>query len=114
MESYLKLKSHLEKNQYAWSITGVAGFIGSNLLEELLKLNQKVVGLDNFLTGKKQNLTEVQEIVSKEQWDNFDLVEGDICDIDTCSEITKGVNYVLHQAALGSVPRSLIDPINLN
>ncbi len=114
MESYLKLKSHLEKNQYAWSITGVAGFIGSNLLEELLKLNQKVVGLDNFLTGKKQNLTEVQEIVSKEQWDNFDLVEGDICDIDTCSEITKGVNYVLHQAALGSVPRSLIDPIKTN
>ncbi len=114
MESYLKIKSHLEKNQYVWLITGVAGFIGSNLLEELLKLNQRVVGIDNFLTGRKQNLLEVQETISKLQWKNFDLVEGDICDLDICSEITKGVNYVLHQAALGSVPRSLKDPILTN
>ena len=114
MESYLKLKSHLEKNQYVWLITGVAGFIGSNLLEELLKLNQRVIGVDNFLTGHKQNLLEVQQNTSKQQWDNFDLVEGDICDLDLCSEITNGVNFVLHQAALGSVPRSILDPIITN
>ena len=114
MESYSNLKYQLENNQYVWLITGVAGFIGSNLLEELLKLNQRVVGLDNFLTGKKQNLLEVQEIVSKEQWDNFDFVEGDICNLEICSKITKGVNFVLHQAALGSVPRSIKDPIPTN
>lgn len=114
MEPYLKLKDHLENNQYVWLITGVAGFIGSNILEELLKLNQRVVGLDNFLTGQKHNLHEVKEIVSKEQWGNFDLVEGDICNLETCFEITKGVNHVLHQAALGSVPRSIKDPIPTN
>jgi len=114
MESYLKLKSHLEKNQYVWLITGVAGFIGSNLLEVLLKLNQRVIGIDNFLTGHKQNLLEVQKNTPKHQWENFDFVEGDICDLNLCSEITNGVNYVLHQAALGSVPRSILDPIITN
>jgi UDP-N-acetylglucosamine 4-epimerase len=114
MESYLKLKEHLATNQYNWLITGVAGFIGSNLLQELLELNQKVMGLDNFLTGKKHNLNEVKKIVSKEQWKNFYFVQGDLCDLDTCMEITKNINYVLHQAALGSVPRSIKDPIKTN
>ena len=115
MESYLKLKSHLEKNQYVWLITGVAGFIGSNLLEELLKLNQRVVGIDNFLTEHKQNLLEVQNNTPKHQWDNFELVEGDICDLELCFlKLLMVLNYVLHQAALGSVPRSILDYIITN
>ena len=114
MESYNSLKEHLRLNQYTWLITGVAGFIGSNLLESLLELEQKVVGLDNFLTGNNKNLLEVQESVSLPQWDNFHFVEGDICNLSTCFEVTKGVNFVLHQAALGSVPRSIEDPIKTN
>ena len=114
MESYSRLKKHLEINQYTWLITGVAGFIGSNLLQDLLELNQKVKGLDNFLTGQKHNLHEVKKIVSKDQWQNFDFIEGDICDLDVCMEVTKNINYVLHQAALGSVPRSIKDPIKTN
>ncbi|TJR68409.1 Vi polysaccharide biosynthesis UDP-N-acetylglucosaminuronic acid C-4 epimerase TviC, partial [Escherichia coli] len=95
-------------------ITGVAGFIGSNLLEALLKLNQKVVGLDNFATGHQANLDEVKESVSAEQWSAFTFVEGDICEPETCVEVVKGVDHVLHQAALGSVPRSIKDPITTN
>ncbi|HDX7746145.1 TPA: Vi polysaccharide biosynthesis UDP-N-acetylglucosaminuronic acid C-4 epimerase TviC [Escherichia coli] len=97
-----------------WLITGVAGFIGSNLLEALLKLNQKVVGLDNFATGHQANLDEVKESVSAEQWSAFTFVEGDICEPETCVEVVKGVDHVLHQAALGSVPRSIKDPITTN
>ncbi|WP_252389321.1 NAD-dependent epimerase/dehydratase family protein [Escherichia coli] len=95
-------------------MTGVAGFIGSNLLEALLKLNQKVVGLDNFATGHQANLDEVKESVSAEQWSAFTFVEGDICEPETCVEVVKGVDHVLHQAALGSVPRSIKDPITTN
>jgi UDP-N-acetylglucosamine 4-epimerase len=98
----------------SWLITGVAGFIGSNLLEALLKQNQFVVGLDNFSIGKKKNLDEVQNLVSSEQWQRFRMIEGDICNLDYCSSACKGVDYVLHQAALGSVPRSIKDPINTN
>ncbi len=94
-----------------WLITGCAGFIGSNLLEHLLKLNQTVVGLDNFSTGKQQSLDEVQTLVSAEQWGRFTFVEGDICATETCQSVCKGVDYVLHQAALGSVPRSIADPL---
>ena len=84
MEAYNSLKKHLQLNQYTWLITGVAGFIGSNLLESLLELDQKVIGLDNFLTGNNKNLLEVQECVSLPQWDNFHFVEGDICNLSTC------------------------------
>ena len=94
-----------------WLITGVAGFIGSNLLEYLLKSDQHVVGLDNFATGHRRNLDEVRASVSAEQWARFRFIEGDIRDLETCREACTDVDYVLHQAALGSVPRSLDDPI---
>ena len=101
-------------NNSTWLITGVAGFIGSNLLEFLLKNNQKVIGLDNFLTGHLANLNEVENEVSSRQWENFKFIDGDICDFNTCLEVTNSVDFVLHQAALGSVPRSLEDPIKTN
>ena len=97
-----------------WLITGVAGFIGSNLLETLLKLNQNVVGLDNFATGHQHNLDEVQSLVKPEQWANFKFYEGDIRNFGDCQTACAGVDYVLHQAALGSVPRSIADPITTN
>jgi UDP-N-acetylglucosamine/UDP-N-acetylgalactosamine 4-epimerase len=97
-----------------WLITGVAGFIGSNLLEALLKLNQQVIGLDNFLTGHIANLEEVKEHVSSEQWRYFTFIEGDIRDLTVCRNVCNGVDYVLHQAALGSVPRSIENPIATN
>ena len=97
-----------------WLITGVAGFIGSNLLEALLKLDQRVVGLDNFFTGYRANLDEVRAQVRPAQWLNFRFIEGDIRSLETCREACKDVQYVLHHAALGSVPRSLEDPILTN
>nr|WP_304442222.1 NAD-dependent epimerase/dehydratase family protein [Polaromonas sp. OV174] len=97
-----------------WLITGVAGFIGSNLLETLLKLDQRVVGLDNFATGHQRNLDEVQTLVTPEQWANFNFINGDIRELADCQKSCRGVDYVLHQAALGSVPRSLADPIITN
>ena len=97
-----------------WLITGTAGFIGSNLLEHLLKLNQKVIGLDNFATGHRHNLDEVQSLVTPDQWSRFTFIEGDICNQADCVKACKGVDYVLHQAALGSVPRSINDPITTN
>jgi len=95
-------------------VTGAAGFIGSNLVETLLKLNQSVVGLDNFLTGHQHNLDEVKKLVTPDQWGRFTFIEGDIRDITTCESACAGADYVLHQAALGSVPRSLEDPITTN
>jgi UDP-N-acetylglucosamine 4-epimerase len=97
-----------------WLITGVAGFIGSNLLETLLKLDQKVVGLDNFATGHQHNLDEVKASVTRRQWSNFNFIEGDIRQFADCQKACNGVDYVLHQAALGSVPRSIVDPITTN
>lgn len=97
-----------------WLITGVAGFIGSNLLEALLKLNQQVVGLDNFLTGHMGNLEEVQSLVTPEQWSNFTFIENDIRGLATCQKACDRVDYILHQAALGSVPRSIENPIATN
>ncbi|MCK9510570.1 MAG: NAD-dependent epimerase/dehydratase family protein [Pigmentiphaga sp.] len=97
-----------------WLITGVAGFIGSNLLETLLLEDQSVTGLDNFATGYRHNLDEVRRRVSAEQWARFHFIEGDITSLATCHDACRGVNYVLHQAALGSVPRSLADPIATN
>jgi UDP-N-acetylglucosamine 4-epimerase len=95
-------------------ITGVAGFIGSNLLETLLKQNQNVVGLDNFSTGHQKNLQEVRRLVSSEQWSRFRFIEGDIRNLEDCKAACEGADVVLHQAALGSVPRSIEDPINTN
>lgn len=109
-----EIKSYLRDNQKTWLITGVAGFIGSNLLESLLLLNQKVVGLDNFATGHQYNLDEVQSLVTEDQWAQFTFIEGDICDADVCQKAVVGVNYVLHEAALGSVPRSIADPLTTN
>jgi UDP-N-acetylglucosamine 4-epimerase len=114
MSTYENLKTHLKSKQYTWLITGVAGFIGSNLLETLLQLNQKVLGLDNFATGHQHNLNEVQNLVSEEQWQNFIFMEADICNLADCQIACFGVDYVLHQAALGSVPRSVSDPIITN
>jgi UDP-N-acetylglucosamine 4-epimerase len=114
MSAYELLKNNLRANPKTWLVTGCAGFIGSNLLEQLLKLGQTVVGLDNFSTGKQRNLDEVQSLVSTEQWARFLFIQGDICDLTTCREACAGVDYVLHQAALGSVPRSIDDPIASN
>lgn len=111
MTKYQETTRHLQENQYCWLITGVAGFIGSSLLEALLRLNQKVIGLDNFSTGYQHNLDQVCELVGKEAWLNFTFAQGDIRDLETCKEVCAGVDYVLHEAALGSVPRSIKDPI---
>ena len=108
------IKKVLASNQYNWLITGVAGFIGSNLLEMLLTNNQKVVGLDNFSTGSPENLMDVQKSISSSHWNNFNFIEGDICNIHDCEIALKNVDFVLHQAALGSVPRSLKNPIATN
>lgn len=112
--SYKNIQADLKASPRTWLITGVAGFIGSNLLETLLQLNQKVVGLDNFSTGFQHNLAEVQSLVSEEQWRCFTFIEGDIRNPATCRQACRGSDYVLHQAALGSVPRSIEDPINTN
>ena len=114
MSAYETLKTQLQSKQHTWLITGAAGFIGSNLLEALLLLNQKVVGLDNFSTGHQRNLDEVQSIVTPVQWQNFYFMQADICNLASCQTACTGVDYVLHQAALSSVPRSVEDPITTN
>ena len=114
MTAYDQLQARLATEPHTWLITGVAGFIGSNLLETLLNLNQRVVGLDNFATGRQRNLDEVQSLVTPAQWINFNLIQGDIRELADCQKACEGVDYVLHQAALGSVPRSLLDPIATN
>ena len=114
MSQYQTVCEQLKQVPKTWLVTGVAGFIGSNLLETLLLLNQKVVGLDNFATGFQHNLDEVQALVSAEQWQGFQFIEGDIRNLDDCNTACAGVDYVLHQAALGSVPRSIADPIATN
>ncbi len=114
MTRYKEIIKKLEKSPKTWLITGCAGFIGSNLLETLLLLNQKITGLDNFSTGHQRNLDEVKEQVSSEQWKNFKFIEGDIRSLTDCQQAVSGVDYVLHQAALGSVPRSIEDPILTN
>ncbi|MDW2113357.1 NAD-dependent epimerase/dehydratase family protein [Vibrio sp. 1731] len=114
MIKYEQIQQELLESPKTWLVTGVAGFIGSNLLEKLLKLNQTVVGLDNFATGHQYNLDEVQSLVTEAQWDRFAFIEGDIREPKTCQQAVKGVDYVLHQAALGSVPRSIADPLTTN
>ncbi len=114
MTRYETLLQELPQAPKTWLVTGVAGFIGSNLLETLLQLDQRVVGLDNFATGHQHNLAEVQGLVSAEQWARFQFIEGDIRNLDDCRHACECVDYVLHQAALGSVPRSIADPITTN
>jgi len=111
---YTETLSQLNEHPKKWLITGVAGFIGSNLLETLLKNNQQVIGLDNFSTGHQHNLDQVKDLVSTEQWKNFEFINGDIRQLSDCNDACKDVDYVLHQAALGSVPRSIEDPITTN
>lgn len=111
MTSFGERKDELRAAPKTWLVTGVAGFIGSNLLEALLKLDQRVVGLDNFATGKANNLEQVQSLVSSAQWANFSFIEGSISDSGVCRRSCTGVDYVLHQAALGSVPRSIEEPL---
>jgi len=114
MSQYQTVCEQLKQHPKTWLVTGVAGFIGSNLLETLLKLDQTVVGLDNFATGHQYNLDEVQSLVTPEQWANFKFYEGDIRNFEDCQTACAGVDYILHQAALGSVPRSIADPITTN
>ena len=114
MKTIDDIKRQLVKKTRRWLVTGVAGFIGSNILENLLRLKQQVVGLDNFSTGKRENLSDVHGKVTKEEWNRFRLIEGDIRDLSTCREACRDVDTVLHQAALGSVPRSIENPLLCN
>jgi len=114
MTRYEQVQEQLINDPKTWLVTGVAGFIGSNLLETLLRLNQRVVGLDNFATGHQRNLEEVQGVVSPEQWGRFKFIKGDIRNLADCCLACDSVDYVLHQAALGSVPRSVSYPIATN
>lgn len=111
---YSELLRRIGAEPRTWLVTGVAGFIGSNLLQTLLCHGQRVVGLDNFLTGYQRNLDMVRDSVTPEQWSLFRFVEGDIRDPATCREVCAGVDHVLHEAALGSVPRSIDDPLLSN
>lgn len=104
----------LQAQPRRWLVTGCAGFIGSNLLEALLAAGQEVVGLDNFATGHRHNLDEVAAQVGADAWSRFRFIEGDIRDLEACRQATAGVDHVLHQAALGSVPRSINDPVATN
>ncbi|MCB1751329.1 MAG: SDR family oxidoreductase [Gammaproteobacteria bacterium] len=115
MTRYHEIQAHLSTNRYTWLITGVAGFIGSNLLEALLKLNQTIIGLDNFATGYQHNIDQALADAGRRPGSaDFRFIEGDICDLETCRSACAGVDYVLHQAALGSVPRSIEDPVRTN
>ena len=118
MTRYEEVKQQLQNSPKTWLITGVAGFIGSNLLETLLKLNQNVVGLDNFDTGHQYNIDQAIEDANRETGkdlsNNFQFINGDIRKLDDCKQACSGIDYILHQAALGSVPRSIEDPINTN
>lgn len=108
---YDNVRCELRTEPAAWLVTGVAGFIGSHLLECLLGLDQRVVGLDNFSTGTAANLDDVRARVGDPRWESFTLLEGDICSLETCRRACRSVDRVLHQAALGSVPRSIADPL---
>ena len=112
--AYQQLRRRVLQEKKTWAITGVGGFIGSNLLETLLELDQRVVGLDNFATGHWRNLEEVQTLVRPAQWARFHFIEGDIRALEDCRRACEGTDYVLHQAAVGSVPRSLADPVTTN
>jgi UDP-N-acetylglucosamine 4-epimerase len=118
MSRYEQLQEYLKNNQRSWLITGVAGFIGSNLLEKLLILDQKVVGLDSFDTGHQNNIDEAirdaNNFSNRDLSGNFKFIKGDIKNLGDCRKACENIDYVLHQAALGSVPRSIENPINTN
>ena len=114
MSEYQLVQKRLHDQPKRWLVTGVAGFIGSNLAEKLLALDQTVVGLDNFAAGKQTNLDEIRSCVGEACWARFRFIEGDIRDLPTCQGACQEVDYVLHQAALGSVPRSIEDPLLSN
>ena len=111
---YVEVEALLRRQPRRWLITGVAGFIGSNLLQALLELDQAVTGLDNFATGHRANLDEVRSSVSPERWASFRFVEGDVASPEVCGDAVASVDAVLHQAALGSVPRSIERPLDSN
>ena len=114
MSIFDNIKAELAKEPKRWLVTGVAGFIGSNLLEALIELDQQVIGMDNFLTGYPHNLEDVKRTVGSEKWAKFEFIRGDIRNPEDCRRACSGVDYILHQAALGSVPRSIDDPIATN
>ena len=114
LTAYDQLRQTLPLRPKRWLVTGCAGFIGSHLVETLLRLNQRVIGLDNFATGYQRNLDEIHETLVSDQWRNFRFIEGDIRQSGDCRQACQDVDYVLHQAALGSVPRSLADPQTTN
>jgi UDP-N-acetylglucosamine 4-epimerase len=114
VNKFENVQQHLREHSYHWLVTGAAGFIGSNLVEALLKLNQRVTGLDNFATGHPHNLAQVKESVGSDAWVKFNFIDGDIRQLDDCQRACAGVDFVLHQAALGSVPRSIANPIGTN
>ena len=111
LSRYQEVQQQLQQRPRRWLITGVAGFIGSNLLESLLRLGQNVVGLDNCATGYTRNLDQVRDLVGAKAWGNYTNIDGDIRQLADCQRACAGVDYVLHHAALGSVPRSIEDPI---
>jgi UDP-N-acetylglucosamine 4-epimerase len=114
MKDYNKVKNYLKKNKHKWLITGVAGFIGSNLLEELLLLDQKILGIDNLSNGSIKNINDVQKNVSKKQWKNFSFFKYDLSEFQKYKNKIKDIDFVLHQAARGSVLKSIINPIKTN
>ena len=114
MKNFDEVCIELRNNPKVWTVTGVAGFIGSNIAEKLLSTNQIVIGLDNFSTGNKKNLDQLKASVSEENYKNFTFVEGDIRNTNDCLKVTAEADYVLHQAALGSIPRSINDPHTSN
>jgi UDP-N-acetylglucosamine 4-epimerase len=109
--NYPQTQDHLRRHPQTWLVTGAAGFIASNIVEQLLRLDQRVVGFDDFSTGHQRNLDEVQAAVSKDQWARFKMIKGDITNLDQCRRAGAGVDYVLHHAAVGSVPRSIDEPL---
>jgi UDP-N-acetylglucosamine 4-epimerase len=114
MSIYEDVSHRLRTEPRRWLVTGAAGFIGSNLVQTLLELDQDVVGLDNFATGKRANLDGVREVVGPARWSRLRFDEGDVASSEVCREALAGVDVVLHQAALGSVPRSVEDPLASN
>ena len=114
MSAYETLRAELKKSPRTWLVTGAAGFIGSNLVEALLKLDQRVVGFDNFATGHRKNLNQLKDLVTASQWERFRFMDADLRVGHLCREACAGVDYVLHQGALGSVPRSVADPVTSN
>jgi UDP-N-acetylglucosamine 4-epimerase len=111
---YEEVQDRIKRRPRTWLVTGAAGFIGSHLLESLLKLDQTVIGLDNLSSGNRENLRQVKDAVSEDLWRKFRFIEGDIHSLDTCRQACRSVEFVLHHAALASVPRSIADPISTN